>query len=148
MSLFYNTRFQNNPSFVASVQKALSRTMSSGYQEFKPSAELQQYVECYWLHRFETEGERESPVQCCMPFGRLELILHLDNNRCDALFNGQWEKLPPAFLVGLYRTPKGHACRFGSSLQAPKSRCRCKRRRRGKGGIPGYDYGLCGLLCA
>ena len=77
--------------------------MSSGYQEFKPSAELQQYVECYWLHRFETVGERESPVQRCMPFGTLELILHLDDNRCNAFFDGQWEKLPPAFLVGLYR---------------------------------------------
>ncbi|MGG7665349.1 DUF6597 domain-containing transcriptional factor [Dyadobacter sp. BHUBP1] len=77
--------------------------MSSGYQEFKPSAELQPYVECYWLHRFETVGERESPVQRCIPFGTLELILHLDDNRCNALFDGQWEKLPPAFLVGLYR---------------------------------------------
>lgn len=77
--------------------------MSSGYQEFQPSDELLPYVECYWLHRFETQGERESPVQRCMPFGTLELILHLDDNRCDALFDGQWEKLPPAFLVGLYR---------------------------------------------
>ncbi|WP_353721177.1 AraC family transcriptional regulator [Dyadobacter sp. 676] len=77
--------------------------MNSGYQEFRPSPELQQYVECYWLHRFETKGDQESPVQRCMPFGTLELILHLDDNRCRALFEESWQLLPPAFFVGLFR---------------------------------------------
>ncbi|QRR00308.1 helix-turn-helix transcriptional regulator [Dyadobacter sandarakinus] len=78
--------------------------MATSYQEVKPSAALQPYVECYWLHHFETtNGMEESPVQRCMPFGALELIIHLDDNCAYALFEGRWQKLPQAFFVGIYR---------------------------------------------
>lgn len=77
--------------------------MNTSYQEFKPSQALQPYVECYWLHQFEASTSAESPIQRCLPFGALELILHLDDNRAYALFDNLWQKLPQAFFVGLYR---------------------------------------------
>ncbi|MPR36980.1 DUF6597 domain-containing transcriptional factor [Salmonirosea aquatica] len=77
--------------------------MSTTYQEFSPSPALQSFVECYWLHDFKTQGQQESAVQRCMPFGALELILHLDDNHAYALFDDNWQKLPQAFFVGLYR---------------------------------------------
>ncbi|GAB3247129.1 helix-turn-helix domain-containing protein [Larkinella harenae] len=77
--------------------------MNTSYQEFKPSVALQPFVECYWLHCFETSGREESPVQRCLPFGTLELILHLDDNRAYAFFNDCWQELPQAFFAGLYQ---------------------------------------------
>ncbi|WP_138990062.1 helix-turn-helix domain-containing protein [Larkinella sp. C7] len=77
--------------------------MNTWYQEFKPSAALQPFVECYWLHHFETSGNEESPLQRCLPFGTLELIMHLDDNRAYVLFDKQWHKLPQAFFAGLYQ---------------------------------------------
>lgn len=77
--------------------------MTTSYHEFKPSASLQPFVECYWLHHFEASGNQESPVQRCLPFGALELILHLDDNPAHVLFGNTWQKLPQAFFVGLYR---------------------------------------------
>jgi AraC-like DNA-binding protein len=77
--------------------------MGTGYQEFKPQEVLQPFVECYWLHTFETIGDGESPVQRCLPFGTLELILHLDDNRCHVFADETWQTLPQAFFVGIYR---------------------------------------------
>ncbi|CAN5171215.1 hypothetical protein BH09BAC4_BH09BAC4_36940 [soil metagenome] len=77
--------------------------MNTSYQEFMPSPALQPYVECYWLHQFDVSTSEESPIQRCLPFGALELILHLDDNRAYALFDSLWQKLPQAFFVGLYR---------------------------------------------
>ncbi|GAB3897320.1 hypothetical protein GCM10028803_15690 [Larkinella knui] len=77
--------------------------MNTSYQEFKPSPALEPFVECYWLHHFEASDNEESPVQRCLPFGTLELIIHLDDTRAFALFNNQWQKLPQAFFAGLYQ---------------------------------------------
>lgn len=77
--------------------------MKTTYQEFQPSPALRPFVECYWLHDFEVKGMQESPVQRCLPFGALELILHLDDNCAHVLMEGTWKKLPQAFFVGLYR---------------------------------------------
>ncbi|GAB3949913.1 hypothetical protein GCM10028805_27050 [Spirosoma harenae] len=77
--------------------------MNTSYQEFKPSPALQPFVECYWLHHFETVGQEESPVQRCLPFGTLELIIHLDDNPAYVLMDNNWQKLPQGFFVGLYR---------------------------------------------
>lgn len=77
--------------------------MNTSYQEFKPSAALQPFVECYWLHHFKASGQEESPVQRCLPFGTLELIIHLDDNRAHVSFNNTWQQLPQAFFAGLYQ---------------------------------------------
>lgn len=77
--------------------------MDTSYQEFKPSAPLQPFVECYWLHHFKANGQEESPVQRCLPFGTLELIFHLDDTRAFVCFNNVWQKLPQAFFAGLYQ---------------------------------------------
>jgi len=42
-------------------------------------------------------------VQRCLPFGTLELIIHLDDNRAHALFSNCWQELPQAFFAGLYQ---------------------------------------------
>lgn len=43
-------------------------------------------------------------MQRCLPFGALELILHLDDNPAYALFDNCWQKLPQAFFVGIYQS--------------------------------------------
>ncbi|GAB4020379.1 helix-turn-helix domain-containing protein [Spirosoma koreense] len=96
--------------------------MKTSYQEFKPSLALQPFVECYWLHQFETVTNEASPIQRCMPFGALELILHLDDNRAHVLLDNRWEKLPQGFFVGLYRDtvhwkPVGTGRKFGIRLK-------------------------------
>ena len=77
--------------------------METSYQEFKPSAALQPFVECYWLHHFKASSNEESPVQRCLPFGTLELIIHLDDTRAYVYFDNVWQKLPKAFFAGLYQ---------------------------------------------
>ncbi|UFH56385.1 AraC family transcriptional regulator [Spirosoma sp. KNUC1025] len=96
--------------------------MNSTYQEFKPSAALEPFVDYYWLHTFEADGNQESPVQRCLPFGTLEIILHLDDNHCQVLHNNYWQKLPHGFFVGLYRDAVQWKCvgsgrKFGIQLK-------------------------------
>lgn len=96
--------------------------MNTTYQEFKPSLALQPFVECYWLHHFEASGYKESPVYRCLPFGTLELILHLDDNPAHVLIDNTWQKLPQGFFVGLYRDTVhwkavGEGRKFGIQLK-------------------------------
>ncbi|MCK8494677.1 helix-turn-helix transcriptional regulator [Spirosoma sp. RP8] len=96
--------------------------MNTSYEEIKPSPALLPFVECYWLHYFETSSNEESPVQRCLPFGAMELIMHLDDNRAHVLFDTCWQKLPQAFFVGLYRDtvqwkPVGTGRKFGIRLK-------------------------------
>ncbi|MBD2753101.1 helix-turn-helix domain-containing protein [Spirosoma validum] len=96
--------------------------MTSNYQEFKPSTALQPFVNNYWLHSFEAIGNQESPVQRCLPFGVLEIIIQLDDNHCHVLHNNHWQKLPHAFFVGLYRDAVQWKCigsgrKFGIQLK-------------------------------
>jgi len=80
--------------------------MNITYQEIKPSAALQDYVDCYWLQSFTgAVGNELSPTQRCPPFGMVEIIVHIDDNCSEVCFNGKWEKLPRIFLAGLYRDP-------------------------------------------
>ncbi|AWH84315.1 hypothetical protein HYN59_03930 [Flavobacterium album] len=96
--------------------------MNISYREIQPSPELQSYVDCYWMQTFtETAGEL-SPIQRCLPFGTVELIAHLDDNRCEVLFDGIWHKLPQVFLAGLYRDTvlwrsPGDSRKFGIRLK-------------------------------
>ncbi|WP_234734364.1 helix-turn-helix transcriptional regulator [Tellurirhabdus bombi] len=73
------------------------------YQELTPSVALKPFVDCYWLQSFRGNSQDESPVQCCLPYGMLEIIIHLDDNRCHVINNGNWQQLPHAFLVGICR---------------------------------------------
>lgn len=75
------------------------------YQEFKPSAGLSPFVECYWLHSFDGAPTEESPVQRCLPLGMLEVIIHLDENIADILIDEEWQPLPRAMFHGIYNNP-------------------------------------------
>ncbi len=77
--------------------------MNITFREIEPSARLKPFVDCYWLQQFSNTGGEISPVQRCPPFGTVELIVHLDDNCCDVLFDGKWQKLPRIFVAGMYR---------------------------------------------
>ena len=79
--------------------------MDIDYLEFKPAAHLAPYVECYWLHTFTGSTGAYSPVQCCLPLGMLEVLIHPDENVADILLNEEWQPLPRAFFHGIYNNP-------------------------------------------
>ena len=96
--------------------------MQINYQEIKPSAHLQPYVDCYWLQQFTETSGCTSPVQRCLPFGMVELIVHLDDNHCEVFMEGRWNRLPKVFIAGLYRDPilwrsPGNSRKFGIRLK-------------------------------
>lgn len=96
--------------------------MNICYREIQPSPELGLYVDCYWLQSFTNTAGETSPTQRCPPFGTVELIVHLDDNRCDVLFDNMWQKLPGVFLAGLYRDTvlwrsPGDSRKFGIRLK-------------------------------
>jgi len=75
--------------------------MNIHYREFQPSVSLQPYVDCYWYHEFEAGMYQDSPMQRCLPFGMIELIFV--DGRCELSYNGSWQKLPSAFIAGVYK---------------------------------------------
>ena len=79
--------------------------MEITYREFKPSPELSPYVECYWLQTHEGTPGEESPVQCCLPLGMIEVLIHPDEIQSDILHEGRWQQLPRAFFHGIYNNP-------------------------------------------
>lgn len=79
--------------------------MKISYHEFKPSADLDRYVECYWLHEFEGELNEPSPVQKCLPIGMYEILFFMDANVGSIYEDGQWKKLPKSFFTGIYDNP-------------------------------------------
>lgn len=92
--------------------------MEITYSEFKPSPELAPYVECYWLQTHDGTPGEESPVQCCLPLGMLEVLIHPDDILSDIFHEGRWQQLPKAFFHGLYNNPvhwkiKANARLFG-----------------------------------
>ena len=88
--------------------------MDIAYREFKPSPELAPYVECYWLQTHDGTPGEESPVQCCLPLGMLEVLIHPDETLSDILHEGRWQQLPRAFFHGIYNSVARsiHPCGF------------------------------------
>ena len=96
--------------------------MNITYQEVKPSAALQPYVDCYWLQSFGGTAGDISPTQSCLPFGMVEVIVQLDDYACDVCVNGKWVPLPKIFLAGIYQQAvswraTGNARKFGMRLK-------------------------------
>ena len=52
--------------------------MNITYQEFKPSAILQPYIDTYWLLSFEGAAGEYSPEQYCIPIGRVDIVITID----------------------------------------------------------------------
>lgn len=92
------------------------------YQQVKPTAALQPYVDCFWLQNFEGTADEISPIQTCIPVGMLEIIVQLDNHTCDICINGVWQTLPRIFLAGMYQESvmwraNSNARKFGMRLK-------------------------------
>jgi AraC-like DNA-binding protein len=79
--------------------------MNISYNEFKPSPDLDRYVECYWLHTFDGQPKEESPVQKCLPIGMYEMLFFLEGGVGSIYTNGKWIKLPKCFFTGIYDNP-------------------------------------------
>ncbi len=77
--------------------------MKIWYNEFNPSEALKPYVDCYWSKGFDSGLNVEPPLQRCVPLGITEIIFHIDGQDCHVLSNGEWKKLPDAFVVGVYK---------------------------------------------
>ncbi len=76
--------------------------MNITYQEFKPSAILQPYVDTYWLLSFEGGAGEYSPDQYCIPIGMAEIVITIDDGEYDIQANGQWFPLPDMLMCGVY----------------------------------------------
>ncbi len=92
------------------------------YQEYKPSALLQPYVENYWFQIFDGGAGEESPLQKCLPLGMAQVIIHTHQQECRVLLEGEWQKLPDAFFVGIYKDvvtwkTQGYSVCFGMNLK-------------------------------
>lgn len=96
--------------------------MNITYQEIKPSAALQPYVDAYWLQSFNGAPNEISPDQFCIPFGTAEIIVTLDDGICEINANGQWYMLPNIFICGMYQDTViwragGNTRKFGIRLK-------------------------------
>lgn len=96
--------------------------MNVNYYEFQPSAVLQPFVDCYWIKTFETDQFDETSTQSCLPLGTMELIFCVNNGSCHVMIDEKWEKLPSAYVVGLYRntviwSATGNTIKFGIRLK-------------------------------
>ena len=72
------------------------------YREFKPSAALAPYVDCFWVHAGQIP---ENQVYRCVPSGNTDIMIgDLDGEEL-VLRGDTWEKMPRAFLTGIWTEP-------------------------------------------
>ena len=96
--------------------------MNISYREIKPSVQLQDYIDCYWVQSFGGKTGDQSPAQRCLPLGMLEILVLVDDGCCEVSVNNEWQKLPHIFLAGVYQDPvlwrcTGNARKFGIRLK-------------------------------
>ncbi|MCB0697063.1 MAG: helix-turn-helix transcriptional regulator [Chitinophagaceae bacterium] len=96
--------------------------MIISYREYKPSTDLQPYVESYWYQEFDGNNDEESPLQVCLPLGMAQIIINLEGDKCLVGTDGNVQYLPEIFVVGLYTDKviwktKGHSTYFGICLK-------------------------------
>lgn len=96
--------------------------MTIAYQEYQPSPHLLPYVENYWFQVFDGDSNEDSPLQTCLPLGMTQIIVHTECQQCYAFFDNDWQKLPDAFFVGIYKDAvtwktKGYSVCFGITLK-------------------------------
>lgn len=92
------------------------------YKEYKPSLLLQPYVENYWFQLFDGGRDEFSPLQVCLPLGMTQIIFHINGQDCHVFANGDWQRLPDAFFVGIYKEivtwkTQGRSVCFGINLK-------------------------------
>ncbi|MCK7554897.1 AraC family transcriptional regulator [Chitinophaga sedimenti] len=75
------------------------------YREYRPTAALLPYIECFWTYGAPATSDLESqPVNYCVPLGTTELIIHLEEKPSHILnLHGEgWGKSYNAFFTGLF----------------------------------------------
>lgn len=77
--------------------------MENRFQEYSPSALLQPYIDCYWDRAFWGDANEVSALQRCVPLGTIDIIIQANEYHCSLLIDGKWEKLPHAFVHGIYK---------------------------------------------
>lgn len=72
------------------------------YREYKPSAALAPYIDCFWVHQGRLP---ENETYRCVPSGHTDIIIGTTDGE-EWLQRGEnWEKVPRAFLTGMWTTP-------------------------------------------
>lgn len=79
--------------------------MKLSYSEYAPSSEVSSLVDRYWYWNIPEYAADEKPVQTCLPYGTMELIVHLQDSYSIGLENNTWVKHPRSMLVGIKKDP-------------------------------------------
>lgn len=96
MSFFFNHTTHEAPTFVSKNENDME------YREFKPSATLSPYIDCFWTH----EGVLpENQTYRCVPSGNTDLIVGATDGE-EWLQQGEnWERIPRVFFTGMWTAP-------------------------------------------
>lgn len=75
--------------------------MNFSVQEYKPSKLLRPYVDCFWRGTFNINGSETVSFEM-VPNACLELIIHLDDLKCQLPGPNSWTQTPDYMLIGLF----------------------------------------------
>lgn len=78
--------------------------MSLLFHEFKPSPQLNPYVEFFWSGHFNLYAANLFS-QRVVPNGYIELIIHLTDVHCELFYGSGYESSPNYIMVGLFTKP-------------------------------------------
>lgn len=78
--------------------------MNVDIKEYKPSAHLSPYIELYWSGNFNFNSD-EILTQRVIPYGYIELIIHLNESHCELLQGSDYSPSPAYTLIGLFTKP-------------------------------------------
>ncbi|MGM0622059.1 MAG: helix-turn-helix domain-containing protein [Bacteroidota bacterium] len=75
--------------------------MNFSVREYQPSAPLKQFVDCFWKGTFNLNGKENVSFRM-IPNACLELIIHLDDLRCNFPGPKSLTQTPDYMLIGLF----------------------------------------------
>ncbi len=78
--------------------------MSSIIKEYKPSAQLSPFVELFWTGDFNVNA-KDLFSQRVIPYGYVELIIHLSDEHCELLYGTSHLPSPDYTIIGLFTKP-------------------------------------------
>lgn len=78
--------------------------MNLSIKEYKPPAELANFVELYWTGAFNLHSQGIMQ-QTVVPNGCVELIIHLSDVHCNLEKDSTWTPSPDYTIIGMYTAP-------------------------------------------
>lgn len=78
--------------------------MQSPVKEYKPSKNLNSFVELFWSGSFHADDSGKLSLQI-IPNGCIELIIHLNDLHCDLQNTYGWGQSPDFMILGLFTRP-------------------------------------------